>query len=60
MHIDFSKEQEWDFGDLVYRTEKVKMKRRELVTNWEGVFKELEVLAEKYGDEGVRVVAWLD
>lgn len=57
---DFSEECEWDLGDIVYRIEKSGLTRKDFVTNWDNVFKVLEILAERYGDEGVRVIAWLD
>ena len=58
--LDFSREQEWDLGDVVYRTKKKTTKRKEIVANWERTFKVMEVLADKYGNESVRVIAWLD
>lgn len=70
--LNISKEQEWDFGEevwkeyetffhaaRVYRTVKVKMKRKDLIPNWERIFKVMALLAEKHGDDGVRVISWI-
>ena len=57
--LDYSQEQTWDLGDVVYQTKKVTMTRKEALANWDHVWKVLELLAQKYGDEGVRVIAWL-
>lgn len=32
--------------------------RKELLENWEDVFRVMEILTGHYGDEGVRLIAW--
>lgn len=56
--LDYSQEQIWDLGDVVYHTTHVTMTRKEAIAK-DHVWKVLELLAENYGDEGVRVIAWL-
>lgn len=48
--------QQWEKGKTVFRAEK--LKRKEACGDWQGVFQEMEKLAEAYGDDGVRLVVW--
>lgn len=57
--IDFSQEQVWDLGNIIYQVKKTKKRRRDVLKNWESALKVSEILAEKYGDEGIRIIAWL-
>jgi hypothetical protein len=53
--------QEWEIGGKVYRSER--LRRRDAVSessHWQFVFKVMEALALRFGDDGVRLVVWFD
>ncbi|MFC8537484.1 hypothetical protein ACFUJY_26710 [Streptomyces sp. NPDC057249] len=52
---------EWLIGDTLYRS--VTMRRREAVTEtgeWQPVWEAMQELADRYGDDAVRLVVWFD
>ena len=50
---------EFELGERVYRAEK--LQRKDVLNpEWMDVFKNMESLAAKYGDELVRLVVWFD
>ena len=49
-------EQEWDLGDVVYSRRY--MKRKDVKTSAEDLFRFLEILAARLGDDHVRLVVW--
>jgi hypothetical protein len=50
--------EEWEFDDTVFRVER--LKRKAIRIGWEATFKVLEVLANLYGDDNVRLVVWFE
>lgn len=48
--------QQWEKGNVVYRSEK--LKRKDACDDWGGVFNAMEQYAATYGDDGVRLVVW--
>lgn len=48
--------QQWEKGNIVFRAEK--LKRKDVCSDWQGVFNAMEELAATYGDDGVRLVVW--
>lgn len=55
-HMHSSREQEWDLGNVVYRTRRTK--RKEIKGAWSATFQVMEALAFNYGEDGVRLVVW--
>lgn len=49
---------EWEAGDRVYRV--FATRRKDVLDEWELIFRLTEVLASKYGGDGVRLVVWFD
>jgi hypothetical protein len=50
---------EWTIGDTVYRAEKLR-RREAMDSDWWMLFDIMRTLSRRYGDDGVRLVAWFD
>ena len=57
--VTYAVGQEWEIDGVVYRAEKLR-RRDALGADWEMVFGLMETLAQRYGDDGVRLVVWFD
>ncbi|MGV9690294.1 hypothetical protein ACWDUX_14385 [Streptomyces sp. NPDC003444] len=58
---EWSEGSEWTIGDALYRS--VAIRRRDAVTEageWRPVWEAVEELAERHGDDNVRLVVWFD
>jgi hypothetical protein len=58
-HIKVDKEQAIEIDGILYKVERM-VRRDALVYQWEFLFKMMEMLAERYGAENVRLVVWFD
>lgn len=57
--IKVDKEQAVEIDAILYKVERM-VRRDALVYQWEFLFKMMEMLAERYGDDNVRLVVWFD
>jgi hypothetical protein len=55
--LTFPADQEWEIDGKVYRSEKLK-RQDVLGDDWPMLFKLMETLASRFGDDGVRLVVW--
>lgn len=47
---------QWEKGNIVFLAEK--LKRKDACGDWQSAFQEMQQLAGKYGDGGVRLIVW--